>query len=193
MPAILEYKTPEMSDSPTGSVPPSSSPKKRPIAPWGRLALWREERFLREQAEVRAYLHVVTPIGLRAEKLYREWREAVAEPVQDGQKAANASATFWWRITDGLRRFEALNPPAPAKKYHREFLEALRNGSLGSETAKNGFRSGKTYEVSRGLGYLDEFLKQLGAAERELGRLVIKYRLLDEPPEESQGENEAER
>ncbi len=108
------------------------------------------------------------------------WREAVAEPVQDFQKAANFSAAFWWRITEGLRRFETLTPPDSARKYHRLFAGALRSGSLGSEAAKNGFRAGKTYEVSRGLGFLDDFVRQMGEAEKELGMLVLKFKLLDE-------------
>ena len=177
-----------MTDSPAGRVPRSTSSKKRPIAPWSRFALWRQERFLREQAEVRAYLHAATPIGLRAEHLYKAWRETVEEPVQDGQKAANSSATFWWRITEGLRRFQTLIPPEPARKYHRMFAEALKSGSLGADAAKNGFRSGKTYEVSRGLGYLDDFLRQMHLAENELGRLVLKYKLLDEPTAEYEPE-----
>ena len=175
-----------MTDSPARSRPNPSSSNKRPIAPWRWFRLRRRERFLREQGEVRAYLHTVTPIGIRAERLYKEWCESVAEPVQDGQKAANSSATFWWRITEGLRRFETISPPDPAKKYHRLFTTALQNGSLGAEAAKNGFRAGKTYEVSRGLGFLDDFLAQMTEAENELGRLVLKYRLLDERAEEDE-------
>ncbi|HEX9014490.1 MAG TPA: hypothetical protein VF960_00645 [Chloroflexota bacterium] len=142
--------------------------------------MWRRERFDREREAVRSYLQVAAPLGLRASKLYETWREAVAEPVQDNQKAANASATFWWRVTEGLRRFEALTPPEPAARYHKHFAEAMKSASLGSEAAKNGFRAGKSYEVSRGLGLLDLFVKQMEIAENELGRLVVNYKLLDE-------------
>lgn len=179
---------PDSSDHSTAQQPP---PRRRPTAPWSRFVMWRRQRFEREREEVRAYLRVATPLGLRASKLYEDWREAVAEPVQDNQKAANASATFWWRITEGLRRFETLTPPEPARRYHSQFAEAMRNASLGSEAAKNGFRAGKSYEVSRGLGFLDLFVEQMGVAESELGRLVVKYRLLDEAVEEYRESEEA--
>ena len=155
------------------------SSAKRSIVPWTRFGQWREELFQRERAELTIYLRAATPIALRAGQEYSAWREAMAEPVQDTQRATNASATFWWRITEGLTRFRQLSPPGGAKRYHRLFGEAMGNASLGAEAAKNGFRANKTYEVSRGLGYLDRYVKSMSRAEVEMGRLVMKYRLLD--------------
>jgi hypothetical protein len=164
----------ESSGEPTAGSP--ASPKKSRV-PWTRFRQWQEDRFQREKSELNDYLQAATPIALRAEEEYALWREAVAEPVQDSQKAANASATFWWRVTEGLTRFDQLSPPASARRYHRLFGDAMRNASLGGEAAKNGFRANKTYEVSRGLGFLDKFVKAMGEAEKELGQLLRKYRL----------------
>lgn len=176
--ALSGAKDAEMVGAPVD--PSEGSPLQNPPrGPWTRFVSWRQERFRRQQEELREYLRLATPIALRAQELYHEWREAVSEPVQDAQKAANASATFWWRITDALKRFEALTPPVAARRYHRLFAGAVASGSLGAEAAKLGFRAGKSYEVSRGLGLLDDFVKQMGEAEKELGRLVAKYSLLE--------------
>lgn len=152
----------------------------RLMAPWTWLRRRREGRFLREQAELRAYFQEATPIALMAQQEYTLWHDVIAEPIQDTQKAANASATFWWRITEGLRRFDLLIPPQSATRYHRFFGEAMRNASLGSDAVKNGFRANKTYEVSRGLGFFDQFVTSMSQAETELGRLLREYRLLED-------------
>ena len=168
-----------MADAPEESITSFHPKPKRSIVPWTRVRQWQDERFQREKAELAVYLQAATPIALRAEEEYAAWREAVSEPVQNTQKAANASATFWWRVTEGLTRFQELSPPNSAKRYHRLFGEAMRNASLGSEAAKNGFRANKSYEVSRGLGFLDQYVESMKRAEVEMGRLVVKYRLLD--------------
>ncbi len=152
---------------------------KRSLVPWTRFRQWRDERFEREKAELTLYLQAATPIAIRAEEEYAAWREAVSEPVQNSQKAANASATFWWRVTEGLTRFRELSPPESAKRYHKLFGEAMQSASLGSEAAKNGFRANKSYEVSRGLGFLDQYVESMKKAELEMGRLVVKYCLLE--------------
>jgi len=146
----------------------------------GYLKKLRDDGFRRRQEELRGYLEVATPVALEADRLYQEWREAVAEPVQDCQKAANRSAVYWWTITEKLRSFEPLAHPKSADRYHRLFTDALRNASQGSEVAKNGFRFNKFSEVSRGIGYLDEYVKLMAEAEEEMGRLVRKYRLLED-------------
>jgi hypothetical protein len=147
-----------------------------PFAFWKRL---QADRFRREREEVGNYLRAATPIALMANRLYEDWREAVSEPIQDGQKAANLSANYWWQITDKLRRFQQLSPPKPAQKYHRLFLGALQNGSEGAEVVKNGFRFNKYVDISRGMGYLDTYVELMAAAEGELRRLVERYRLVD--------------
>ena len=168
-----------MADAPEEPITDSPPRPKRSIVPWTRFRQWRDERFQRERAALALYLREATPIALRAEEEYAAWREAVSEPVQNTQKAANASATFWWRVTEGLTRFQELSPPVSARRYHKLFDEAMRNASLGSEAAKNGFRANKTYEVSRGLGFLDQYVESMRRAEVEMGRLVMKYRLLE--------------
>lgn len=140
----------------------------------------RADRFERQREELRGYLKEATPIALLAERLYNDWRETVSEPVQDSQKAANLSAAYWWQITDRMRSFEKFSPPKPAERYHRLFTEALLNASLGAEVVKNGFRFNKYSEVSRGIGFLDKYVKLMDQAEGELGRLVKKYRLLED-------------
>lgn len=137
----------------------------------------REERVRRERAEVSGYLAAATPLVLQAGRLYEEWRESVSEPIQDGQKAANLSANYWWRITDALRKLEAVPAPKPARRYHRLFTDALRNASEGAEVVKNGFRFNKYVEISRGMGFLDRYLELMAEAEAELGRLQGKYEL----------------
>ena len=168
-----------MADASGEPITNSQSSRKRSLVPWTRLSQWRKERFEQERVELTIYLQAATPIALRAEQEYSAWREVVAEPVQNTQKAANASATFWWRVTEGLTRFAQISPPASARRYHRLFGDAMRNASLGAEAAKNGFRANKTYEVSRGLGFLDEYVASMRKAEVEMGQLVVKYRLLD--------------
>lgn len=144
---------------------------------WRRL---REERYRRERAEVSRYLRETTAIALVVNRLYEEWREAVSEPIQDGQKAANVSASYWWQVTDRLRRFQELSPPRPARRYHKLLFGALRNGSEGAEVVKNGFRFNKYVEISRGMGLLDSYVEKMAAAEEELRRLIQRYRLLDD-------------
>ena len=146
---------------------------------WAYLRWLRGQRFERSRDQLREYLRLATPLALTAERLYREWRDVVSEPIQEPQKAANASATYWWRITEVLRSFRQLAPPKMARKYHRLFDDALRDASFGSELAKNGFRAGKTHDVSRGLGHLDSYVAAIGKAEAELGRLLRKYRLTE--------------
>src|SRR5690606_8331251 len=86
----------------------------------------------------------------------------------------------WWQITNELRGFEARVPPRPARRYHRMFLEALRNASQGLVIAKNGFRFNKFSMVGSGMDMLDRYVEQMARAEAELGRLVRQYRLIDE-------------
>ncbi len=150
--------------------------------PWGYLGRLRDARFERQQGELRSYLEATTPVALLAQRFYGEWREKVegATPIQDCQKAANFAATYWWQITERLRGFEQIPPPKVAKRYHKLLLEALRSASYGAEITKNGFRFNKFSEVSRGMGYLDEYLEMMSQAEAELGRLLRKYRLIDE-------------
>ncbi len=150
--------------------------------PWGYLQKLREDRFRQQQAELRRYLEAATPVALLADRLYWEWREAVevSEPIKDCQKAANLSAVYWWQITDQLRSFKELSPPDPAKRYHAAFIDALSNASIGTEIAKNGFRFNKFSEVSRGMGFLDRYVELMSEAEREMGRLLRKYRLIED-------------
>ncbi len=148
--------------------------------PWSLLARRREERFQRRRRELLAYLEVATPLALDAGRLYQEWRDCLSEPIQDGQKAANQSAIYWWEITDRLGRFEQLSPPSAAAHYHKRFAEALRSASEGAEIVKSGFRSNKYSEVSRGLGLLDRYIELMAEAEQEVGRLVREYGLVQE-------------
>ncbi len=148
--------------------------------PFGLWQKRREERFRREREELSRYLEIATPVALLAERLYEEWRETVSEPVQDGQKAANLSANYWWQITDRLKKFEAISPPSSARRYHKLFADALRNASEGSEIVKNGFRFNKFIEISRGIGFLDRYVELMAEAESELGRLLRKYQLVEE-------------
>lgn len=148
--------------------------------PFGYWKRRREDRFRREREDLKGYLQLATPIALLAGRLYEDWRDAVSEPVQDGQKAANLSANYWWQITDRLRKFEEIRPPGPAHRYHRLFADALRNASEGAEVVKNGFRFNKFTEISRGIGFLDRYVELMAEAESELGRLLRKYRLIEE-------------
>jgi len=170
-----------MRESPRGSADPFQERLPRVLTPWSFLKRLRASRFEQRRQELRSYLEAATPVALRVDRLYRDWREAISDPVQDCQKAANVSAVYWWQVSDCLRTFGQLDPPAPARRYHRLFAEALRSASLGSEIAKNGFRSNKFSEVSRGLGHLDRYLELMTEAETELSRLVKRYRLVDEP------------
>jgi len=140
----------------------------------------REERFQRQREELRGYLSLAVPVALLAERLYAEWRETVAEPIQNVQRAANSSAVYWWQITNELRRFEAYVPPSPARRYHKLFVEALRSASQGTVVAKNGFRFNKFSMVGSGMDLLDRYVEQMAKAEAEMGRLVREYRLVDE-------------
>ena len=127
-------------------------------------------------------------MALLADRLYREWREAVAEPIQDSQKAGNVSAIYWWQITERLIAFRQLSPPKAAAQYHKLFAEALWNASQGAEIAKNGFRFNKFSALSRSMGYLDRYLELMDEAERELGRLLRKYRLVEYPEQGPAGQ-----
>lgn len=144
--------------------------------PWGYARRVMDERYQRQRQELRGYLEQATPIALLVDSLYREWREAVEEPIQDGQKAANRSAAYWWQVTERLRAFQKVQPPGTAARYHKLFLGALTNASQGAATVKNGFRYTAYAEVSRGLAFLDRYLELMAEAEQELGRLVRKYR-----------------
>lgn len=162
----------------------SALPGRRtsPLKPWSYLQKFFDDRFQRRRDELRRYLEVAAPAALEADRLYRQWREAVevSEPIQDCQKAANLSAGYWWQITERLRGFQGITPPKIAKRYHAVFLEALTNASVGSEVTKNGFRFNKLSEVSRGMGYLDRYLELMAQAEAEVGELIRKYRLIGE-------------
>lgn len=167
-----------ISSEPEGALP---QPDRPILTPWGYLKKIQEDRFRRQREELTDYLTVATPIALRIDRLYGEWREAVSEPIQDCQKVANLSAVCWWQISDRLRAFERLDSPGVAKRYHRLFADALRNASQGMEVTKNGFRFNKYSEVSRGMGFLDRYLELIAEAEAEMGRLLKKYRILDDP------------
>lgn len=161
---------------------PDTATRARPSLfpnPWRYFRELRHERFQRKRLELRSYLKDATEIALTADRLYREWRDAVSEPIQDGQKAANQSAAYWWSVTERLRAFEQLEPPRTARRYHELFGDALRSASRGSEIAKNGFRANKFSEVSRGLAFLDEYAEQMRHAESEMARLEKKYRLIE--------------
>jgi len=83
--------------------------------PWGYARQVMDERYQRQRQELRGYLEQATPIALLADRLYQEWREAVEEPIQDGQKAANRSAAYWWQVTERLvKRAEAAGCPVMA-------------------------------------------------------------------------------
>ncbi len=147
-----------------------------PLSFWKRM---QEDRFRKEREEVSGYLQAATPIALMVNRLYDEWRDSVSEPIQDGQKAANLSANYWWQVTDRLRRFGELSAPKPAQRYHKLFADALRNASEGAEVVKNGFRFNKYIDISRGMGYLDRYVELMSEAEKEMQRLVEKYRLVE--------------
>ncbi len=149
--------------------------------PWGYARRVMDERYQRQRRELREYLEQATPIALLADRLYWEWREVVEEPIQDGQKAANRSANYWWQVTERLRAFQKVQPPGTAARYHKLFLEALTNASQGAVSVKNGFRYTAYTEVSRGIAFLDRYVELMAEAEKELGRLVRKYRLIEEP------------
>ncbi len=156
------------------SAPPGRSGFLNPLGYWKRV---QADRLRREREEIADYLRAATPFALMGSRLYEDWREAISEPVQDGQKAANLSANYWWQITDRLRKFQELSPPKPAQKYHKLFLDALRNASEGAEVVKNGFRFNQYINISRGMGFLDRYVELMAEAEVELGRLVQKYQL----------------
>ncbi len=158
---------------------PNSAPGGRSgfLNPFGYWKRRQTDRFRRERREVSSYLQTATPFVLMVSRLYENWREAISEPVQDGQKAANLSANYWWQITDRLRKFQEFSPPKPAQKYHKLFLDALRNASEGAEVVKNGFRFNQYVNISRGMGFLDRYVELMAEAEGELGRLVQKYQL----------------
>ena len=156
------------------------SQKLRFLSPWSYVGQIRRERLQRQTEELRRYLEVATPVALLVERLYDEWREAVAEPIQDGQKAANASAIFWWQVASELRSFEQLVPPKSAQRYHRIFVDALRNASQGAVAAKNGFRFNKFSMVGSGMESLDRYLELMAQAEAEISRLVRKHRLIED-------------
>jgi len=171
---------PESVPKPNNDSRPSVSFFPNPLAYWA----WRRgEQIQRDREALRAYFQEATPMALLAEGHYGRWREAISEPIQDAQKAANISANFWWQITDQLRKFRLIKPPKPAERYYKLFAEALRSASEGADIAKSGFRFSKFYVVSRGMGYLDKYVELMGEAERELGRLDQKYRLIEEPTE----------
>lgn len=154
--------------------------KPRSLTPWGYIGRLRQERFERQRDELTAYLRAAMPLALFAERLYEEWREAVAEPIQDGQKAANASAVFWWQISNELRGFEEIVPPRAARRFHKTFVEALGNASQGAVIAKNGFRFNKYSMVGHGMGFLDRYVSLMSEAEAELARLAQEYGLMDD-------------
>jgi hypothetical protein len=141
----------------------------------------REEQFRREREELSAYFQKAAPVAILVQGYYEKWREAISEPIQDGQKAANISANFWWQVAERLRRFRVIVPPKPAERYHKLFDQALASASEGADIAKSGFRFSKFYVVSRGMGYLDKYVELMAEAEQELGRLVQKYRLIEDP------------
>lgn len=161
------------------SIPPSRKPSL--LNPFGYLQKVFDDRFQRQRDELRGYLEIALPLAEEADRLYRDWREAVevSEPITDCQRAANLSAVYWWQITERLRGFQARIPPKTAQRYHSIFLDALTNASTGAEVLKNGFRFNKFAEVSRGIGYLDGYLKAMSQAEAEMGRLLRKYRFID--------------
>lgn len=148
--------------------------------PWSYFKRWQNDRFQRRGRELTAYLEAATPLALLVDRLYREWREAVSEPIQESQKVANQCAVFWWHLTDSYRRFDALTPPSVATRYHKLFREALSSAGQGADIAKNGFRSNKFSEVSRGLGFLDRYVELMAEAEQELGKLLRRYRPIGE-------------
>ncbi|HEX2922555.1 MAG TPA: hypothetical protein VHS28_00825 [Chloroflexota bacterium] len=159
----------------------------------------REEQFLREREELSDYFQAAVPLAMLVQEHYEKWREAISEPIQDGQRAANISATFWWQMAERLRRFEEIVPPKPAERYHKLFGQALVSASEGADTAKNGFRFSKFYVISQSMGYLDQYVELMAEAEQELRRLVEKYHLIEdaegaESPAasaETQGEGES--
>lgn len=155
--------------------------KARFPTPWGYARRVMDERYQRQRQELRSYLEQVTPMALLADQLYQEWREAVEEPIHDGQKAANRSAAYWWQVTERLRAFQQVQPPGTAARYHKLFLDALTNASQGAVTVKNGFRYTAYAEVSRGIAFLDRYVELMAEAEKELGRLVREYRLIEAP------------
>ncbi len=165
---------PDSSRKPNGHPSPSESRFPNPLAYWRTL---QSRRFERCREDLYLYLEAAIPIALMAERLYEGWRQNTSEPIQDGQKAANQSAIYWWQIAEGLRKFDSIAPPAPASRYHKLFSDALRNAMEGTGIAKNGFRSNKFSEISKGLGFLDRYVELMSEAERELGRLLRKYRL----------------
>ncbi len=154
----------------------------------------REEQFRREREELSSYFKGAIPLAMMVREHYEKWRYAVSEPIQDGQKAANVSAGFWWQVVDLQRRFDEIVPPKPAERYHKLFGQALACASDGADTAKSGFRFSKFYVVSEGMGYLDKYVELMSEAEQELSRLVEKYRLIEEPmgPAEPQATAEYE-
>jgi hypothetical protein len=153
---------------------------RRIVTPWGYVGKLREERFRRQQEELKSYLEVAVPVALLAERLYAEWREAVAEPIQNVQKAANVSAVYWWQITNELGSFEPHVPPRIARRYHKLFVDALKSASRGTAIAKNGFRFHKFSMVGSGMELMDRYVELMAKAENEIVRLVSKYRLIDE-------------
>ncbi|MGI5836693.1 MAG: hypothetical protein ACOX87_09415 [Chloroflexota bacterium] len=152
------------------------------LNPLSYLKRKRDERFLRERDDLRRYLESALPLAEDVDRLYREWRKAVqiSEPIKDCQKAANVTAIYWWQITERLRVFREYVPPKTGQRYHNRFMNALTNASVGTEILKNGFRFNKFADVSRGIGYLDEYLKSMSQAEAEMGRLLRKYRFIDD-------------
>ncbi len=167
---------PEPLPEPNGASRGHGSGLSNPLGFWKRL---QGDRFRRQREEVSSYLRAATPVALVVNRLYDDWRDAISEPIQDGQKAANLSANYWWQISDRLRKFQELSPPKPAQRYHKLFLNALRNASEGAEVVKNGFRFNKYVNISRGMGFLDRYVELMAAAESELGRLVQKYQLAE--------------
>jgi hypothetical protein len=153
---------------------------RRVLTPWGYVGKLRQERFQRQREELKSYLEVAAPIALLAEQLYAEWREAVIEPIQNVQRAANVSAVYWWQITSKLRDFEALSPPGTARRYHKLFTEALESASKGAVIAKNGFRFNKFSMVGSGMELMDRYVDRMARAEAEMGRLVSRYELIGE-------------
>lgn len=167
---------PDPIPEPNNSSPGHRSGLPNPLSFWKRL---QEDRLRHQRAEVSSYLRAATPVALAVNRLYEDWREAISEPVQDGQKAANLSANYWWQVTDRLRKFQTLEPPNPAQRYHKLFLDALRNASEGAEVVKNGFRFNKYVDISRGMGFLDRYVELMAGAESELRRLVSRYQLVE--------------
>ena len=162
------------------SIPQNRKPSV--LNPLDYLRKVRDDRFRRQRDELRSYLEVALPLAEEVDRLYSNWRETVevSEPITDCQKAANVSAIYWWQITERLREFRKCVPPKAAERYHALFLDALANASAGTEILKNGFRFNKFSEVSRGIGYLDGYLEAMSRAQDEMGRLLRKFRFIDD-------------